>query len=351
VSVTFGAAGIAYALLRIARIREDAELLALADLWSEAAARRAWEADAFYQQEIEITPEAVGRVSPYHTASGIALVQALVAHARCDRIAFETAVANYLELTAAECRNPDVTLGRSGVLLGQMLLIEAGGRAAIEGLQANGDSLLDGIWQELDSEAPIRECSRIAYLGMAHGWAGLIYTALRWSALTGTPPRPSIGDRLSQLEALAAPAGCGVRWPVHSTGSDGFSMPGWCNGGAGYVFLWALAHRLFGEERFLRMAERAAEESFGSGGGGHSLCCGWAGQSYAQLALYHHTGERRWLDHARELAARAIPMASLNIPGMPYSLYKGSIGVAVLAADLEQPETATMPFFAEEGWV
>src|SRR5450759_484905 len=35
VSVTFGSVGIGYALLRFARAREDPNLLAMADLWSE----------------------------------------------------------------------------------------------------------------------------------------------------------------------------------------------------------------------------------------------------------------------------------------------------------------------------
>jgi hypothetical protein len=30
------------------------------------------------------------------------------------------------------------------------------------------------------------------------------------------------------------------------------------------------------------------------------------------------------------------------------SLYKGEVGIALLAADLEQPEFAAMPFFASE---
>jgi serine/threonine-protein kinase len=345
VSVTFGAAGIGYALLRIGRAREDRKLLAAADLWSESAAARAGEKNAFYDEGLEITPQSVGCVSPYHTGSGVAVVQALVAHARCDGMAMEEALGRYLDLTSAECAELDVTLGRSSILLGWMLLMEAGGPSP----GPHGDALLASIWRELDREPPIRESARVKCLGMAHGWAGLIYTALRWAKLTGTPPRTSLPDRLRQLAELAVATKHGVRWAVQTGADDGFSMAGWCNGGAGHVFLWTLAHRLLREERFLNLAERAGEECFATGGG-HSLCCGWAGQAYAQLELYHHTGERRWLEHARQLGARAVALAKCGQPGLPYSLYKGDLGVAVLISELERPETATMPFFAEEGW-
>jgi serine/threonine-protein kinase len=78
VSVTYGSAGVAYGLYRIACARDDAGLLALADLWATRAARQKDLNDAFYSSEIEITPEIVGRVSPYHTESGVHLVQDLI---------------------------------------------------------------------------------------------------------------------------------------------------------------------------------------------------------------------------------------------------------------------------------
>ena len=55
-SVTYGSAGLAYGLLRLARVREDPELLALADLWSERAGRgHAQQEGAFSNAELEIS--------------------------------------------------------------------------------------------------------------------------------------------------------------------------------------------------------------------------------------------------------------------------------------------------------
>ena len=65
------------------------------------------------------------------------------------------------------------------------------------------------------------------------------------------------------------------------------------------------------------------------------------------LELYRHTGERRWLTAATELAVRAAADATVA-PADGYmtgSLHKGELGIAVLAADLTRPEIASMPFF------
>jgi eukaryotic-like serine/threonine-protein kinase len=52
---------------------------------------------------------------------------------------------------------------------------------------------------------------------------------------------------------------------------------------------------------------------------------------------------------ARALADRAV--RSVTIESLRRdSLYKGEVGVALLAADLEAPEHACMPLFASEGW-
>jgi len=80
-SVTYGAAGLAYGLMRLARTREDGELLALADLWSVRAGVRARDESAFHNAELEINPETVGRSSPYHTMSGVHWVRASIAQA------------------------------------------------------------------------------------------------------------------------------------------------------------------------------------------------------------------------------------------------------------------------------
>jgi serine/threonine-protein kinase len=153
VSVTYGSAGIAYALYRIACAREDAQLLALADLWAMRAERDIGPEDAFYSKDIDITPEVVGRVSPYHTASGVHLVQGLIAQAMGDISSQQTAVDKFMAAaTAAPCENLDLTLGRSGTLLGAGLLLDAvSGTTFVnaEALRKFGDQVLHGLWDRI----------------------------------------------------------------------------------------------------------------------------------------------------------------------------------------------------------
>ena len=348
-SITYGAAGLAHALYRISIARDDAHLLALADAWAERAAMEPADT-GYYCDDVKISTDTVGRVSPYHTPSGVAVVQALVANARCDKRNLDVAVERFLQSTAAECENPDLTLGRASVLLGLCLLMEAGGSPRPPALVERGNGLYSGLVGQLDKDPPIGQGSGDEYLGIAHGWAGLLYATLRWCKLMGIRPSDATENRLQQLAGQAQYTGKGARWPVQAVAGS-ISLSGWCNGSAGHAFLWTLAHELLAAPHYLELAERAAMDAFDGTGGGHGLCCGFAGQAYAQLSLYKHTGERHWLDQARQLAGKAAVFGNTVVrrgeEGLPHSLYKGDVGVAVLIADLERPEFAAMPFFEE----
>jgi serine/threonine-protein kinase len=341
-SLTYGAAGIACACYRLALTREDPELLSLADLWAARALRDIDREDSFYAPEIDITPEIVGRVSPYHTASGVHAVQALIAHALGDSASQREAVAAFLAAAREPCDNPDLTLGRSGVLLAAALVLDV---LAVPEVLALGDVLLADLWRQLDAEPPIAFNDRLPNLGIAHGWAGYLYATLRWCRSAGVARPGNLEARLAELGEAARPWGRGLRWPWGRS-----SMPGWCNGSAGFVHLWTLAHRELRDPAFAALAEGAAWNAWESREGGGSLCCGLGGRAYALLNLHRHGGGREWLDRARVLADRAaleIERASERED----SLYKGKTGVALLAADLACPETAVMPFFEEEGWI
>jgi serine/threonine-protein kinase len=74
------------------------------------------------------------------------------------------------------------------------------------------------------------------------------------------------------------------------------------------------------------------------------------------LNLYKHTGDQRWLHAAQtqtQRAARSIIEMPANesyqeLANRAESLYKGELGVALLAAELEKPESAVMPLFERE---
>jgi predicted Ser/Thr protein kinase len=355
-SVHSGAAGIAYALYRIALAREDAHLLSAADLWAARAASEPGEA-AFYDGG-ELTAKTVGRVSPYYAATGPPIVQALVAHALGEPAALARALEGFLLAAREPSAGRDLTLGRSGLLLAAALLVRilpAGFDAGP--LRQLGEELLAGLWTELDAQPALDDLAERPNLGIAHGWAGYLYATLRWCRAIGSPPPAAVARRLAELGGRAEPLGRGLRWRWYG-GEDGRarrdagSMPGWCNGSAGFVHLFTLAHEMLGDPRSMALAEGAAWNAWESADGNGNLCCGLVGRAYALLNFRRHAGETGgavWLARARELVQRAAADLSWAAES-PDSLYRGELGLAVLAADLARPEGAAMPFFEDEGW-
>jgi len=364
VSVTFGAAGVAYGIYRVACALEDPHLLTLADLWATRAARDSDREDAFYNDKIEVTPEVVGRVSPYHTASGVHLVQGLVGQAMGDVVSQQAAVDKFIAaVNAAPCDNLDLTLGRSGTLLGAALLLDAvDGNSFVNttALRDFGNRALKEIWQQIDGFASVRECRQISYSGIAHGWAGILYATMCWCVCSETSAPGGVEERLEQLAGLASRSGHKARWRWRIRGNrleqGGTYLPGWCNGSAGFVHLWLLAHEIFKKEAYFELAEKAGFDSWESEGQIGNLCCGFAGQAYASLSLYRRTNNAQWLHRAQDQAERAAAAiialrsdrTAHDLVLQDESLYKGKLGLAVLAAELERPDFAVMPFFERE---
>jgi hypothetical protein len=352
-SVTFGAAGIACALHRIAVARADAAVLARADLWCARAAGLGGE-EAFYNRRLDITPQTVGRISPYHTASGVWAAAALIARARGDAATWADAAARFAAaVSSGAAAGIDLTLGRSGVLLAASFLLAGSGSAERGSLSARGEETLAALWRELDLLPTIRASAGGSplNLGMAHGWAGCLYATLCFCLRAGAPHPAGLERRLAELADCAEPWGRGLRWRWYGGADAGEAetMPGWCNGSAGFVFLWTLAARLLGDPACGRLAEGAAWNAWEAEDGGGSLCCGLAGRSYALLNLSRHLGSAAWLERARQLGERAAGDIA-HETSTPDSLFKGELGVAALAADLQRPDTAAFPFFEDEGW-
>ncbi|TKB89332.1 MAG: hypothetical protein E8D40_17505 [Nitrospira sp.] len=349
-----GAAGIAYALLRMACIREDDQLLALADLWSNRAVREVQYSspDAFWGKGYELTPPSTGATSLYHTASGVHCVEALVSHARGDETSQRCAVRAFVDAGQIASLDSDVSFGRAGSLLGCCFLLDVQPSTPEEqSLRSLGDGLCSEIWRELVLSDPIGEALSRTVLGAAHGWAGKLYAILCWSEASGSTIPDGLEARLAELAALATPIGSGLRWPsvVGPYSHVSALWETWCNGAAGLAHLWTLAYRRFGNEQYAELATGAAWAAYQAPLGTFDLCCGLAGRAYALLNLYKLNNEEAWVDRARDLAERAalsVRAGSLQ----SNSLYKGDIGVGLLAADLESPRHACMPLYENEGW-
>lgn len=336
-SVYIGCAGVAAGLLRVAESRGDAALLALAEVWRSRASARIGREDAFLDVERGLTTDVIGDVTPYYTESGIHAVQAIIAAAMGDLPSPRRAIASFVAASRKPCAALDVTLGRSGSLLAASMLLPIGDEP---GLRAFGAETMNAIWSELDAAPPIAESPEETFFGIAHGWAGYIYAALRWCAVSGDALPSRLAERLYELAAFRMHSGRGVYWPVKA-GQPGI-MSGWCNGTAGYVFLFTLAHERFGDELWLQLAEQSAWCTWDEPTSRTHLCCGSAGRAYALLNLYKHTGGREWLGRARQLANHA---AAGTDGAFANSLWRGDLGIAALIADLGSPEHGRMPFF------
>jgi eukaryotic-like serine/threonine-protein kinase len=351
-SLNYGAAGIAYALYRLAGVRDDPVLLALADMWVTRARAHMDDKDGCFSPELDITPETVGRSSTFHSGAGVEAVSAIVAHARGDVAARKVAIRAFLERSHLPSVSLDLTIGRCSSLLGCCLLLDTLVTAdATEGdeIRRFGDRWAQEIRSEVIAFPPIGNPGEIAYMGVAHGWAGILYALLLWDDVTGRAPAPELAMRLDELALSAQPWGRGVRWPIRTGGASSY-MGGWCNGSAGFVHLFTLAWRTSRNDRWLRLAEQAAWTTWEADDPVSSLCCGRSGRAYALLNLYRHTDEAAWHERARELALRAAAHAANGVEqGRIDSLYKGLLGVSLLAAEIEVPTQARMPFFEPEG--
>ena len=343
-SINYGCAGAAAGLFRIAEVRGDPKLLALAAVWESRAAALIETAGAYDNADDELTPELLGQVSPYHTEAGIHAVAAMIAAARGYTYSQISAIEAFLKASSRPCSEIDITLGRLGTVLAASLLLDISHDVpeAAAPLRGFASETLRAVWNELDAR-PAIDSSVNASLGMAHGWAGYLYATMRWCSASGDPLPARLIDRLHQLAALKTIDGRGAYWPSR-VGAPSTNMPGWCSGSAGQLFTFLLAYRLLRDDRWLRLAECAAWHNWDQPRGATSLCCGTAGRAYALLALYRATGDRAWVSRARELANHAA-RAAQSTSQRENALWKGELGVAVLIADLESPENARMPFF------
>jgi hypothetical protein len=117
-------------------------------------------------------------------------------------------------------------------------------------------------------------------------------------------------------------------------------------GSAGYVHLWALARLL--DTRYQELAVAAAEECWSHREKNGTLCCGFSGQAYAMIEACRLSGESIWKQRMVKLAEDGVRFVGTRWCS-PNSLYKGDVGIALLASDLSNPELAGMPLFGREG--
>jgi serine/threonine protein kinase len=350
-TVNYGAAGIAYLFYRASCVLNRPDLLALADVWIERAKLALAESpsEACFDPRIGLDPRTIGRSGLYHSAVGVHCVDTLIACVTGDLRRADAAVERFVAAAETAEGRDDLVTGRAGHLVGCVCALEAlrAGGYGEERLLPFGRRRHAELLAKWSSCAVAVAGTDEVYWGVAHGWAGLAYAMLRFNSLAHEPVAPEVVATLDELAGHALTDGGRAWWP-HGPADD-VVWPGWCNGSAGYVMLWSLAHRMLSGDRFLELARMAAEHSWSQPPMTGQLCCGAAGQAYAFLSLHRLTGEGRYADRARAMLDRA--MTFIGSPGMIQdSLYKGDVGVALLEAELSEPFLSAMPLYESEGW-
>jgi len=351
-SFNFGATGIAFTLYRIARARDDGDLFSLAEFWHRRA-ENDMDLQGSFHDENEFRKEDLGTISPYHTVSGFFFTQVLMARSASAMVQVDRTIKAFVEsLSDSQDEELDLTLGKSGALLASALLY---GTRPAPRLRKLGDRLLDDIWSTLSKEPSIRSSSKIGYLGIAHGWAGFVYASLAWSRATAVAVDPRALNRFDELlelldDGLESGNGMPIVVPGHPMGRGmARTMAGWCHGQAGHSFLLLLAANVLGDRSLVDSAARLGERAYESDERMANLCCGLAGRSYNMLALAKATDEKIWERRAKELLTKAVEGTACD--AWPNSLYKGRVGLALLAVEIERPDLAAMPLFEDEGWL
>lgn len=340
-SINYGAAGTAFCLHRISRATADPVLLAESDKWAVWSRGLAGYANAFVQNELGLTSQRVSDISIYHGIAGVLTTTAIIGASCGNAIACQEAIEALVSLRSngKEC---EVTFGKAGFLLGISTVLEEmplGLNIETEPLRNIGRELCADISTKLIDDNFVETNG---FLGIAHGVAGVAYSVLRWHRIDNKFHTDNVKVSLAKLESVGRKVGRGMRWPRQLRHHE--CVSGWCNGSAGFVHLWALAFELFTDERYLSLAEAAAWDTWDSNELGYDLCCGSAGRAYALIRCYQATGNAAWLEKAHDVALSAVLMVDSIEPNIG-GVIKGTAGVALLAAELGNPEDAKMPFF------
>lgn len=351
-SVAFGMGGIAYTLYRLSCIRNDPKLLFAADLWINRALQNSKKHEAFYNKDFGLTPSSLGPESLYYGLSGLYCVQALISRAMNDSTTLENAIQNYVKIIHdSKPSNIDLNTGKAGLLLGCSLILDSDPDNKV--VIVYGNKLFEEIWKEIEKTEflSLTKQQSPQILGIAHGFAGIIYSLICWRLSIKQPIDDKIKQYLDRLLALAKETENDVKWPCVVTPQIARThdkntkyVPWWCSGTAGFVHLFSLGYDVFKDERYIEIIKKAAQNAYDENFGIGDLCCGYAGRAYSFLNVYKHTQEKKWLVTAKEFAKKSITLNTLSAK-RNYSLYKGMLGSVLLLEDINLPEKSCMPLF------
>nr|KAI8768175.1 lanC-like protein 2 [Biomphalaria glabrata] len=186
-----------------------------------------------------------------------------------------------------------------------------------------------------------------AYLGAAHGLAGIFFILLQVSD-------PSVQKQIREFVKPCVDYMLTLRFAsgncpssLESTGGD--KLVHWCHGAPGWMYMLVLAFKIFKDMRYLEAAKDCAKVTWERGilYKGYGLCHGTAGNAYSFLFLYKATQDPRYLYYACKFAEWCCDYGKhgCHKPDRPYSLFEGMAGTVYFLVDLLHPQNAAFPTF------
>jgi eukaryotic-like serine/threonine-protein kinase len=342
-SIFCGGAGIAYFLYRLSLHTGSAEMIALADVWNNRTKEMMTEENAFTNKDLQFEEKDVDKISVFNHEPGLHFVQALISNSIGDAGSSLQSIEKLLALSKIETSNLDMTMGKSSILLAMALIFEslpAFFHFDKESIINYGNSYMNHIWQNGSFQKPIQEDYTVKYTGIAHGWSGFIYAALRWHQVTKTPVPEWLERKIEEFIDVREEHKELITWKNKINTRYFHYMPGWCNGSAGFLQFFSMAGGLLKKDAYITIAEKIAVDVYNSPSTEPSLCCGLAGRSYAMLGLYKETKQEKYYDQAKELMLRSKENHSFLKTD---SLFKGKFGLKLVECEIEHPETIVFP--------
>jgi len=341
-SIFNGGAGIAYFLYRMALHTQSPELISLADIWCNRTKEMTGAEGAYTNKELGFEEKDLEKVSVFNHEPGLHFVQALISSSTGDAATAIQSMGQLLEISKAESSNIDMTMGKSSIVLALASIIKSlpaffnYDTAAVINY---GNSLMDSIWHDKRSTI-IGEDYAVKFTGVAHGWAGIIYATLRWYQTAAIPVPDWLEMKIRELYAVREEHNGAVIWKNKINTRYFYYMPGWCNGGAGFVELFTLAAGVFKKAEYLDIAEKIAIDVYSNESMAGDLCCGLAGRCYSLLGLYQATQNEAYYDHASRLLTKSKQVTSFMKTD---SLFKGKFGLKLLEIEMEKGNMVSFP--------
>jgi len=191
------------------------------------------------------------------------------------------------------------------------------------------------------------------YWGAAHGMVGILYLLISDEIYKNfiEPNSKWKSDIQLTIEYILSKLDKDGSFSSRLGGSN--DLVQWCHGPPGFIFLMCRAHEIYGDEKFIVAAKKAAQVTWEKGflSKGASLCHGVAGNAYALLCVYRATNEVKYVHQALQYAL-AFPQEKYQKlmvkPDRPYSLYGGLSAIVPLYVDLlVNPKDARFPAYED----